>query len=233
MRMRAFAMPVKVDFVETITPDEVYPFVFTLAEFVELYWRIKGWSASISFDVTWNDSFDEPQAASLAENYILVDDGITGQENSRIKDAYERAQPFDSAHVFYSVYSESPNYVSVDILGCGDTSVPGGSTRGKWSGNHGGDAGNVAPRVEFYAYFVVDGITVRLSSLYNGSPSVGNFTLLGQNTPLYASAENLSIVMNDISISASVTVTPSGYFQYNGVWDPTTGAQLLDPLTLT
>ena len=265
MRLRNFTIPVRF---ETGTGAEAaqgsaFPLGYSLEDFNRFYWGIKKLSITLALDVSVNSGTYGAQSLTVNTTYPLVmsnstleSDRILNAEAYQDNDSPPEASMLDWTGTSDDATPSVPiNNGRVDTSGAlgGPSEVFYGKPwiRGYWSGQQGGAAGTVVPRMVIAVTFpgvesdsgatpfnfflttedyVADPLFFHQGNL-NGGTFLGKPLQFQWTARIVDFADDGPFTIN----SFSLTISPSEYFEFSPggipVYDAVTGAQLIDPVT--
>lgn len=223
------------------------PFTFTLKESMEYYWRVQEMSIECEFTATCDDvtpgdarTYNVTIACSRYSIFssAAIADGseieLLGDGPANGDDALWRGQDSQTVAAWLSAAGTNSVNFNSDLK----MWTPGSAgSRGTWLP---ADPLTVAPscNIGFTANVSVSGSglmppTLTVSTIDPGAGThTGNFVtnIFGENVTFYWVGEpgDYAFTWDDVDI---VSITKTGWYSYSGVWDPATGAQLLDPRT--
>ena len=266
MRLRAFAVPIKLESGTGGYPVQLtgFPLSFTLDDFCQWYWRVKRMRVTLAFSIGCDSTTYGQQTLSVTTSFPLVM-SRNSTESDRIADAaafQDNDSPPEETLLNWNGTSDDadpPNVPindgRVDFSGgiCDHSSIIIGKPwiRGYWSGEQGGDAGVVIPRlgieITFPGVMSDSGDVLFQFALgtpeytadplfYHQGTSAGSF--LGKSLDfqwtarLVDFADDGDFTMNSFSLS----ITADEWFPFENaesvaVYDSATGAEFIDPLT--
>jgi len=274
MRLRAFAVPIKLESGTGGYPLQLaeFPISFSLSDFCAFYWRVKRLRLTLALDVSCDSTTYGPQFLTINTSFPIDIAGGSQIESDRVADAYAYENVGDSDPggpgpvgnlLAWSGTSNDAIPPDVPINGgrvdsdgaiCGPSPQLLGKPwiRGHWTGEQGGDAGIVIPRIvvqvtfpgvrsdsddcNFDFYLTSVAYTADPLFFHQGGVTTGSF--LGQQMYFQWTARIVDFDDDgDFTINnCTVTITADEWFPFENaeavaVYNSATGAELIDPLT--
>ena len=266
MRLRAFAVPIKLESGTGGYPLQLaeFPISFSLSDFCAFYWRVKRLRLTLALDVSCDSTTYGPQTLSVNTNFPLAmsHDDLESDRVAYAVAFQDNDNPPEEQLLNWNGTSDDAipsvpiNEGRVDVSGgiCGPSSIIIGKPwiRGYWSGEQGGDAGVVIPRLviqvtfdgvrsdsddcNFGFYLTSAAFTADPLFFHQGGVTTGSF--LGQQMYFQWTARIVDFDDDgDFTINnCTVTITADEWFPFENaeavaVYNSATGAELIDPLT--